>query len=448
MADAARPDGVPPAAPLPGLVRAPAPAEGARPARPEERPSLKTADGVPLKKALRRAERGAQWRAFLLVAPLLAFVLVTFAAPIGQMLYRSVANPGFSANMPNTVAWFEATEPGTEPDEAAFAALVEDLRLSAQQRTIGTVGTRINYEITGTRSLFTAAGRRAGDLEPPYAQAMLDLDAKWGDIELWTAMRGASATHTPNFYVAALDRKLAPDGGIEPVAATQRIYVPLFWKTMLLSGIIAGLCLLLGYPIAHLLATLPLRYSNLLMILVLLPFWTSLLVRTTSWMVLLQSQGVVNNVLVGIGLISDGNRLQMMYNQVGTVVAMTHILLPFMVLPLYSVMRTIPPSYVRAARSLGANSWTAFWRVYVPQTVPGIGAGILLVFILAVGYYITPALVGGSSGQLFSNMIAFHMQRSLNWSLAAALAAILLGAILILYWLYDRLIGIDNMKLG
>jgi putative spermidine/putrescine transport system permease protein len=215
-----------------------------------------------------------------------------------------------------------------------------------------------------------------------------------------------------------------------------------------MSALIAALCLLLGFPVAHLLATLPLRISNLLMILVLLPFWTSLLVRTTSWMVLLQSEGVVNNMLVAGGVLDDAGRIQMMYNRTGTIIAMTHILLPFMILPLYSVMRTIPPAYVRAARSLGASSWTAFRRVYLPQTVPGIGAGSLLVFILAVGYYITPALVGGASGQLFSNMIAFHMQRSLNWSLAAALAAILLAAVLLLYWLYDRLIGIDNMKLG
>ena len=204
----------------------------------------------------------------------------------------------------------------------------------------------------------------------------------------------------------------------------------------------------MAYPIAHLMAVLPLRRSNLLMILVLLPFWTSLLVRTTSCMVLLQEQGVVNNSLVALGLLADDQRLPMMYNRFGTIVAMTHILLPFMVLPLYSVMRPINPSYVRAARSLGATSWTAFRRVYFPLTLPGIGAGSLLVFILAVGYYITPALVGGASGQLISNLIAYHMQSSLNWSLAAALAAILLVAVLALYWLYDRLVGIDNMKLG
>jgi len=184
------------------------------------------------------------------------------------------------------------------------------------------------------------------------------------------------------------------------------------------------------------------------MILVLLPFWTSLLVRTSSWIVLLQGQGVVNNVLVALGIVDEGGRLSMMYNQTGTIVAMTHILLPFMILPLYSVMKTIPPAYARAARSLGATSWTTFRRIYLPLTVPGIGAGAMLVFILAVGYYITPALVGGASGQLISNQIAFHMQNTLNWSLAAALAALLLAAVLLLYWLYDRLVGIDNMKLG
>jgi putative spermidine/putrescine transport system permease protein len=432
MADAARPGAYRPAVPP----------------RTGDAAGLLTADGTPLDTALGRAQRRAQWRALALVLPLLLLVLITFALPIGQLLYRSVANPGFSANMPNLVGWFAANPAEVEPDEAAFAALAADLQAAAAARTIGVVGTRINYDVSGTRSLFTSAGRRADDLAPPFREALLALDEDWGRPDLWTAMRGSAATHTPNFYIAALDRAVAPDGRIAPVPPEQRVYVPLFWRTMAISAVIAGLCLLLGYPVAHLLATLPMRTSNLLMIFVLLPFWTSLLVRTTSWMVLLQSQGVVNNTLVAAGVIDDAGRIQMMYNQTGTIVAMTHILLPFMILPLYSVMRTIPPSYVRAARSLGASSWTAFRRVYVPQTVPGVGAGILLVFILAVGYYITPALVGGASGQLFSNMIAFHMQKSLNWSQAAALATILLAAVLLLYWLYDRLVGIDNMKLG
>ncbi|UXU73638.1 MULTISPECIES: ABC transporter permease [unclassified Paracoccus (in: a-proteobacteria)] len=410
---------------------------------------LRTADGQPLARALARSSRRARRRAFLLVLPLLLFVLITFVLPIGQMLQRSVKNDGFSANMPQLSAWFAENPRGTEPDEAAWAALAADLTAAAQNRTIGVVGTRINYDMPGTRSLFTSAGRKLRDgLEPPYRDAVLALDRKWGDARLWSVMREAASPYTGNFYLAAMDRTRDEQGQIVQAPEQQRIYLKLFLRTFWLSLVITGTTFLLGFPIAHLLATLPMRQSNLLMILVLLPFWTSLLVRTTAWMVLLQQQGVVNDILVWLGIIGDGSRLQMIFNQTGTIIAMTHILLPFMILPLYSVMRTINPSYVRAARSLGATSWTAFRRIYFPQTLPGLGAGALLVFILAVGYYITPALVGGSTGQLISNMIAMHMTQTLNWSMAAALAALLLAGVLILYWLYDRLVGIDNLKLG
>ena len=184
------------------------------------------------------------------------------------------------------------------------------------------------------------------------------------------------------------------------------------------------------------------------MILVLLPFWTSLLVRTTSWIVLLQTKGTLNDLMVYFGFIEDESRIQMIYNMTGTVVAMTHILLPFMVLPLFSVMKTIPPSYMRAARSMGANPAYAWWKVYMPLTLPGIAAGSILVFILSVGYYITPALVGGRTGTLISNFINIHMRTTLNWGLAAALGSVLLAAVLLIYWAYNKIIGIDNMKMG
>ncbi|HRO14136.1 MAG TPA: ABC transporter permease [Paracoccus sp. (in: a-proteobacteria)] len=411
-------------------------------------PTLTTADGRPLARALVRSSRRARRRAFLLVLPLLLFVIVTFVIPIGQMLHRSMYNDGFSANMPQLSQWF-ADNPGADPDDAAWAALAADLTTAAGNKTIGVVGTRINYDMPGTRSLFTSTGRKARNgFEPPYRESLIEADAKWGDPVLWRVMRNASDAYTSNFYLAALDRTRDENGNIVRTAEQQQVYVMLFKRTLVLSLIITATTFLLGFPIAHLLATLPMRKSNLLMILVLLPFWTSLLVRTTAWMVLLQQQGVVNDLLVWLGVIGNNQRLQMIYNQAGTIIAMTHILLPFMILPLYSVMRTINPSYVRAARSLGATSWTAFRRVYFPQTLPGLGAGALLVFILAVGYYITPALVGGSSGQLISNMIAMHMTETLNWSMAAALAALLLGGVLVLYWVYDRLVGIDNLKLG
>ncbi len=410
--------------------------------------ALTTADGRPLAVALAEAQSRARRRAFLLVLPLLAFVLITFVAPIGQLLYRSFYNPAFSDNMPALVQWFKENPAGTEPDEGAFAALASDLKGLRANKTAGIVGTRINYDLPGSRSLFTKSARKSKKLEPPYREALLAIDEDWADPLLWWVMRTASSPWTASFYLAALDRSRDAEGNIIRVPEERQVYIKLFVRTLLLSALITLTTLVLGFPVAYLLATLPLRHSNLLMIFVLLPFWTSLLVRTTSWIVLLQSQGVVNDILVALGLIGEDGRIQMIYNQTGTIVAMTHILLPFMILPLYSVMRPIDPSYVRAARSLGASSWTAFRRIYLPQTVPGIAAGALLVFILAVGYYITPALVGGSTGQLISNLIAFHMQKSLNWSLAAALAALLLGGVLILYWLYDRLIGIDNLKLG
>jgi putative spermidine/putrescine transport system permease protein len=246
--------------------------------------------------------------------------------------------------------------------------------------------------------------------------------------------------------LAAADLRYNEEMEIVPEQADNQIYVTLFVRTLWIAGTVTLLCLVLGFPVAYLLAQLPVRISNLLMILVLLPFWTSLLVRTTSWIALLQEYGVINDVLVFMGLIADDARLAMIYNSTGTLVAMTHILLPFMILPLYSVMRTISPAYSRAALSMGASPFTAFRRVYAPLTLPGVTAGLLLVFILAIGYYITPALVGGSSGQLISNMIAFHMQSSLNWGLAAALGGILLFGVLALYFVYARIVGVDRMR--
>ncbi len=418
-----------------------------RPASDAAPVPLTTTDGRPLREALLAAQAQARRRALFLVLPLLLFVVLTFLVPIGYMLKRSFEHDGFSRSAPQLAQWFKANPAETEPDEAAYAALVADLTRMQKDKTPGQAGTRINYTVPATISLFKAAARKAAELAPPYKEAMLAINAEWGSPRVWAAMRAASSTYTADFYRVAIDQKRGEDGTWAKGGEKERIYVYLFFKTFFLSGVITLLCLLLAFPVSHLLATLPMSKSSLLMILVLLPFWTSLLVRTTSWIVLLQQQGVVNNILVSLGLVDTDGRLAMINNQTGTIIAMTHVLLPFMILPLYSVMKTIPPSYARAARSLGATSWTTFRRVYLPQTLPGIAAGSLLVFILAVGYYITPALVGGASGQLISNMIDFHMDKS-NWSLAAALAGILLVAILALYWLYDRLIGIDRLKFG
>ncbi|MEZ5931529.1 MAG: ABC transporter permease [Alphaproteobacteria bacterium] len=406
------------------------------------------ADGTPLRKKLAQALFVSRVRAFLLVAPLLLFILASFIIPIALLLWQGISNNTYAQYMPASTELLRDWDATSEPDEAMYAALVRDLQQAREDKTIGQVATRVNQELSGTRSLFTGTARASRKMEAPFKEAVLEDDDEWGEIEVWQAMKIASQSVTPAFLAAALDFQYHADGSFERLPDRQRIHVWLFVKTILVALAVTLLCLLLGYPVAYLLSHLPLRTSNLLMILVLLPFWTSLLVRTTAWIAMLQSEGVLNDLSVAIGLTSDDQRFALIYNMTGTLIAMTHILLPFMILPLYSVMKTISPSYMRAAKSLGATNWTAFWRVYAPQTIPGIGAGSLLVFILAIGYYITPALVGGQDGQLISNFIAYHMQKSLNWSLAAALAIILLAVVLTLYWVYDRLVGIDNMKLG
>ena len=410
--------------------------------------SITAADGTPLKRKLAQALFKSRLRAFGLVAPLLAFILASFILPIVLLLWNSVHDPRYSELMPVSTEALKSWDGTTEPTEEMYAAMVTDLIAARENKTIGQVATRVNRELSGTRSLFTSTGRKAQKLEAPFKEALIGVKDDWGDIEVWKAVKVASKAYTPAYVAAALDRKLLADGSIIKQGEERRIHIKLFLRTLEISFVVTLACLVLGYPIAYLLSTLPLRTSNLLLILVLLPFWTSLLVRTTSWIAMLQAQGVMNDLFVAFGVTNDDQRFSLIYNKTGTLIAMIHILLPFMILPLYSVMKTIPPSYTRAAKSMGATNWTTFWRIYFPQSVPGIGAGALLVFILAIGYYITPALVGGQDGQMISNIIDFHMRRSLNWNLAAALGLVLLIFVLFLFWVYDRLVGIDNMKLG
>ncbi|SDH52450.1 ABC transporter permease [Roseospirillum parvum] len=401
-----------------------------------------------LKARLRRAERRRRLTAMLLVAPLFAFLLVSFLIPMGDMLLRSVDNWQIPNVLPNTVERIAAWDGEALPEEAVYAAMAADIRAGKESGEIGKAATRLNYEVSGARSLFNKTRRRIERIEPPYKAALIDIDRRWGQPDIWQAIKRESGPYTASYYLAAADLTYNAEGEVVAVPEYRQVYVELFIRTIWMSLAITGLTILLGYPVAYLLANLPLRYSNLLMILVLLPFWTSLLVRTTTWITILQSQGVINDILVWLGLIATDERLQLIHNKIGTMVAMTHILLPFMILPLYSVMKTIPPSYMRAARSLGATPLTAFVKVYLPQTVSGVGAGSILVFILAIGYYITPALVGGETGQFISNFIARHMLVSLNWGLAAALGSMLLAGVLVLYLVYNKLVGIDNMKLG
>lgn len=420
---------------------------------PDPTTPILTADGTPLKTKLAQTTRTLKWKAFLLTLPLVLFVIITFVLPIGQMLYRSAHNPTGSAVMPQFAETIQEWDGQGLPDDRFVEVFVKDLALAKKNRdigkTVGNLATRVNYEMPGSRSLITSTARKAAKIKKgPYLKALIKINKKWKDPAIWLTLQRVSKDYTAAFYLAALDSKYNEKGEMVAADELYQIYVPILMKTLWLSAVITIICFFLAYPVSYLLSTLPLRTSNLLMILVLLPFWTSLLVRTTAWIAMLQTEGIINDALVFLGFLSNDGRIQMIYNQTGTIISMVHILLPFMILPLFSVMKTIPPSYMRAAKSMGASTFYSFRRVYFPQTIPGIAAGTLLVFILAIGYYITPALVGGSDGLLISNLIADHIKKTLNWSLGAALGSILLVVVMVFYWIYNKLVGVDNLKFG
>ena len=414
-----------------------------------------TTDGIPLKVSLKKTERKNKIKAFLLVFPLLLFIVVTFIVPIGDMLLRSVDDSQINEVYGKTFEQYKKWDKEKDklPPEAVYKALFNDIAYGDKIK-IGRSITRMNYSKSGWKSLIKKTRRqikkivKSEEFPTSYKDWLIEINEDWADPTFWYSMSQMLNERTSIYYWNAIDRTFDQDSNVVMQPENRRLYVGTWIKTFKVSVYVTFFCLILGFPVAHLLANLPLRYSNLLMIFVLLPFWTSLLVRTTAWIVMLQQNGVINGVLVWLGILSDEGRIQMVYNQTGTIIAMTQILLPFMVLPLYSVMKVIPKSHMRAAQNLGAKPANAFRRVYLPQTVPGMSAGGLLVFVLAIGYFITPELVGGKDGQLIGHWIAYHLKTTLNWGLCAALGGILLGIMLVLYWVYNKIVGIDNIKLG
>ncbi|CAJ3482220.1 spermidine/putrescine ABC transporter permease [Burkholderia pseudomallei] len=397
-----------------------------------------------LRRELKAAEARRRTMALLLVAPLAIFLLLVFVVPIGALLTRAVQNPEIATALPRTVAALSNWDRKAAPADAAYAALAADLAQVADGEAMGALARRLNTEIPGYRSLVAKTARAmplTGDANAPLAPAqtrakLIELDERWGDAAYWQAIAKNGGRYSPFYLLAALDHKQDGFGSIVPADPDQSIYLAVFGRTLLIGFAVTLFALALGYPLAYWISTLPERRANLAMILVLIPFWTSVLVRVAAWIVLLQSEGLVNRALIDTGLISQP--LALLFNRVGVYISMTHILLPFMILPLYSVMKSIPPSYQRAAVSLGSHPFAAFWRVYVPQTYPGVGAGALLVFILAIGYYITPALLGGPNDQMVSYYVAYFTNVTINWGMACALGGLLLAATLVLYAIYGR----------
>jgi putative spermidine/putrescine transport system permease protein/spermidine/putrescine transport system permease protein len=243
---------------------------------------------------------------------------------------------------------------------------------------------------------------------------------------------------------------LGDDGGLTLAhyrrLAQQPSYARIFRTTFEISLATTGICILLGYPLAYFLSQLPRRAANLCMIAVLLPLWTSLLVRTYAWLVLLQRGGLVNKWGIGLGLWDEP--LTLVYNFGGTLVGMVHIMLPFMVLPLYGAMRSIDRDYLRAAANLGAGATRTFWQVFLPLSMPGLSAGTLIVFILCLGFYVTPAVLGGGKVIMVSNQIASDIELFFNWGASSALGVVLLVLTLLFLYAASRLLRLDRILGG
>jgi putative spermidine/putrescine transport system permease protein len=395
----------------------------------------------------RQERRRAARDALLLALPLLLFLLATFITPIALLLARSVQNSEMPDALPRLTQAIAQWNGQGVPDEAVFAAFGADLSAGSQSGALGVVARRLNFYQPEMRSLLMRAARSVPDKAPAgWKSVLIAIDPRWGEHETWRILKRAAQSPTPDYLLTAVDAKVNDHGSVTAVDPHSAVYLPAFGRTIWISVLVTLFCLLLGYGVAWRLATLPPRQSARLMLLVIIPFWTSLLVRITAWYVLLQPGGVINSVLLSLGMVRQP--LPLVFNRIGVLIGMTHVLLPYMILAIYSVMKGVPPTYMRAAQSLGAHPVTAFLRIYLPQTLPGVGAGCFLVFLLALGYYITPALLGGAGDEMISQLIAQQTNELLNWGLAGALSLYLVAFTVVFYLIFNRLVGLDRLRFG
>ncbi len=378
------------------------------------------------------------------MAPLFALLLLSFGLPIAALLARAVYDPTMHDALPHTAAALDAASSQGVPDDAVFAALGEDLLAAKQNDSLYNLAKDLNNLLPAARSHVLRTARGLSPDKRLTRAELTALEPFWAESETWSAIRSGVRPFTTNYLLAAIDLRWTADGGITRVLPDQAIYGTIFVRTFAIAAGVTLITLVLGFPLAWLLANLSGPTATRLILLVLLPFWTSILVRTAAWTVLLQRSGILNELLLGLQVIE--HPADLMYTRTGLIIAMTHIQLPFTLLPIYSIMRTISPAQMRAAYSLGARPVAAFRRVYLPQVMSGVMAGCLLTFILCLGYFITPALVGGPADQLIANFISNYINTDLNWQMAAALSFILLALTLGLFAAFARMFGIDRMK--
>ncbi|MFT4148878.1 MAG: ABC transporter permease [Paracoccaceae bacterium] len=375
-----------------------------------------------------RAHGGRLAALVLLVLPLAVYILV-YLIPLGSIASLSLDNRALSDRFPALRAAGQSADP-----DARAAALLSDL--SAQDgRQQGETARLLNQELSGFRSLALETSRKAATI-PPTMEGLVAFDKRWAEPKYWDVIDRNASPISWRHFQKATGLKPGPDGSLH-IAKGDDIYLQIMLRTLVIALQVTAMTLLLGYPLAYGVANGSRRFSTLILTVVLLSFWTSILVRTTAWVVLLQTNGLINTLLIWLGVIAEP--LQLIFNRFGTLVAMTHVLLPFAIIPMMNVMRTIPAAQAQASRSLGAGGVETFLRVYFPQSLRGVIVGGGTVFILSLGFYVTPALTGGPGDQMLSWYIADFVKKSLNWGMASTLSVLLLGGILVLLAIYGAL---------
>ena len=385
--------------------------------------------------------RMQQARLFGLVVPLLAFMTVFLFVPVGSLLLRAVQDPEIAQLAPNLQREIRTWDGTGMPPEAVVVALRDDLATLQRDRRAAIIAKRAAAIDPAFREMIMSAARLAAAEPQPAPDDLLQAVPKLREPATWAALRGVFATFTDTYLLATVDHARDPaTGAIRAVPSSEAIFIDTLARTLGISLGVTAICLFLAYPLAYVVVRQNRTMQAVMLTFVLLPFWTSILVRSAAWLVLLQTHGVVNDALISMSIISEP--LKLVFSRAGTVLAMVHIQLPFTFLPIYSVMKSIPDDYTRAASSLGAQPGYAFRKVYLPLTLPGVAAGCLLTFILCLGYYITPALLGGPSDQMLSYYVAYYLNQNVNWSMAAAVSLVLLLITLAIYVLYVRMVPV------
>lgn len=392
---------------------------------------------------MRRPDILQRLRSLLLLAPLLAFMICFFAAPLVTMMTSAVSDPVATNALPRTARALKRGDHGAVPTPSQQAAFVADIRALTNDEQFGDLVRRLNSAQSGFRSLLGKTrrilGTSAGDVD------LAAIDPRWSEVSYWTTISDAVASRwTDKNLLAAVDleRNAAGDIAAMPEGASANRLILI--RTFVTAAIVTIACIAIGLPFAMVAASVQGWRRQLLLGAVLLPLWTSLLVRTAAWYIVLQDNGLINATLKALGVISDP--IPLMFNRLGVVIAMTHVLLPFMVLPIFSVLIAIPRNLMPAAASLGAHPLRGFLHVLLPLAMRGVVSGSLLVFMAALGYYITPALIGGANDQMISSVIAYYATAAANWSMAGALGLVLLAMTILLYAVYIRLASEEEQR--